>query len=254
AFDVSVPTWGFCGSPLVVGDRLLMQVAQDPGLIALDVWTGKLLWKTSKPEAAYSSLMLDLNPNARSNETAASDQDTVIGLSAKGYFAVRARDGKMIWQRQPELDGDFGVPCPVVTSFGVVFCGENNGLLIRDHGKTELRTLDDTLLADSHTPVAIGNDLLVAYEGLHRIDLTSGKRLWSVAENRITKYASVIASDTIAWVFTEDAEWLSVDAGRGTLLDRRMLSENSIRTLTHPAVAGDRIIVRVGDEIRCWKL
>ena len=49
--QVRVPTWGFNESPLVLGDRLLHN-AGSAG-VALDLKTGKTLWKSADGEAGY---------------------------------------------------------------------------------------------------------------------------------------------------------------------------------------------------------
>ncbi len=46
------PTWGFACSPLVDGDRLIVDVG---AVAALDKASGKVLWKSEKTQAGYSS-------------------------------------------------------------------------------------------------------------------------------------------------------------------------------------------------------
>lgn len=51
-FRVQPPEWGFSGSPLILGDR----IAVDMGVIAmLDKKTGNAIWRTKNYEPAYSS-------------------------------------------------------------------------------------------------------------------------------------------------------------------------------------------------------
>ena len=83
--QVRVPTWGFNGSPLVLGDRLLLN-AGSAG-VALDLKTGKTLWKSADGEAGYATpqpVMLGGQPH-------------VIVSSGRAYSAVKVADGQEAW-------------------------------------------------------------------------------------------------------------------------------------------------------------
>src|SRR5262249_24575046 len=56
-FKGRVPTWGHACSPLVEGDRLVVQVGGQPGacLVALDLDTGKEAWRSLDDRPGYSS-------------------------------------------------------------------------------------------------------------------------------------------------------------------------------------------------------
>ena len=51
-FGVSIPQWGFAGSPVVLGDALLVDVGR---IIALDKMTGEKIWRTDDYGPAYST-------------------------------------------------------------------------------------------------------------------------------------------------------------------------------------------------------
>ena len=115
---VPTPTWGFCGSPLVVDGSVMIQVARDPSLISLDLFSGKLQWQVKHEAAAYSSLML-----------LEDEKQYVVGVSDNSYFLRQVRrDGELAWSAEPEFAGDFGVPAPVVAANGLIFTSENNGI------------------------------------------------------------------------------------------------------------------------------
>ena len=82
---VRVPTWGFNGSPLVLGDRLLLNAGAAG--VALDLKTGKTLWKSAEGEAGYATpLPVQLG-----------GQPHVIVSSGRAYAAVRVADGREAW-------------------------------------------------------------------------------------------------------------------------------------------------------------
>ncbi|MFK8113041.1 MAG: PQQ-binding-like beta-propeller repeat protein [Rubripirellula sp.] len=249
-FRVPVPTWGFSGSPLVIEGQVLLQVADAPALISIDLFSGKLNWKVSGDPAAYASLMPVVN------------ETHVVGVSENGYFLRRVSDGRLVWSAEPNQEGDFGVATPVMVPGGVVFTSENNGVQLFGREKEDLSqaSLDfnESLLPDSHTPVAVGNQLLVADHGLHSLRLQDGLReAWVIAEEYIHSYASIIASSNRALVTTEDGRWLlasTVSNEKGKILDHQPLSSKRTRVLAHPAVHEDCIFVRVANQIRCYRL
>ena len=117
--------------------------------------------------------------------------------------------------------------------------------------------MNDTFLPDSHTPVAVGNLLLVAYEGIHGLDLSDRLSTnWSVGERWVNGYASIIATDDTALVTTDKGDLILIgfDQKSARVLDRVALGDGKISVLSHPAIAGKRLLIRVGREIRCYRL
>ena len=50
------PKWGFCGSPLVAGGKLIINPGGKPLIAALDPETGKLLWEARRPARTTPAL------------------------------------------------------------------------------------------------------------------------------------------------------------------------------------------------------
>jgi len=54
--DGNCPTWGYSGSPLVVENKVIVQTGSSDGsLVALDITTGKEVWRGGTAEAGYAS-------------------------------------------------------------------------------------------------------------------------------------------------------------------------------------------------------
>jgi len=246
-FNIPVPTWGFSGSPLVVDDLVFIQVAGDPSLVGLDLFSGEIRWQVANEYefASYASLMI------------ASDRATLIGVGKESYFTRTIDDGQSEWSAKPDLFGDFGVPSPVIVPGGVVFTSENNGVQLFSLPGSEAAAVNDTLFPDSHTPVCVDDQLLLAHRGLHSLRLDDGlKEKWCVGESIITGYASIIASKRRALVTTEDGQLILVDIGgqEPQILDHQSLSKRKTKVLSHPAIHANHLFVRVGSEVRCYTL
>lgn len=248
-FGAKSPEWGFCGSPLVIDDTIFLQVGTTAAIAAIDLFTGKTKWQVNGPPIAYSSLQ------------AASNKKLLIGVDERGYFARRTSDGSAVWKFEPPNSGDFGVPSPVLTRDGLVFASENNGLTMVDSTEDSFTrgatSVFEDLTPDTHTPVSVGDLLLVAFDGLHALETTSEmKPRWTLATSDITGHASIIASADRALVTTSRGVLLLFDlnAPDGRLIDRRQLAENHVTVLSTPAITDKRLLLRVGAELRCYRL
>jgi outer membrane protein assembly factor BamB len=247
-FEAPLPTWGFSASPLVIDGVILLPLGNESPLVALDLLSGETRWRVAAGASAYASLM-------------PIGENMIAGVSEDGYFLRRRDDGSSVWSYESEFSGDFGVPSPVVGQHGAIFSGENNGVLwfkdLLKERADQASAVDERLIPDSHTPVVVGDQLLVAHDGLHSLNLREAlSESWSIAGDMITGYASIIASADRALVTTEGGKLLLVDLGDnpGKLLDQQMMTEDRHSLLSHPAILGDRLLVRVKSEVRCYRL
>ncbi len=81
--EIPIPTWGFSGSPLVDGDRLILNVG-DAGA-AVNKSTGELLWKSESRECGYSSPVPIINQN----------QKKIILGSGRSYVCIDPSTGTL---------------------------------------------------------------------------------------------------------------------------------------------------------------
>lgn len=86
--DVRLPGWGCSAAPLVVGDRLLVNLGAAGA--AVDKKTGELIWSSEDREAGYATpvVMPESNPPA------------AIFASGKAYVAVEIETGRQLWSER----------------------------------------------------------------------------------------------------------------------------------------------------------
>jgi outer membrane protein assembly factor BamB len=80
-YDLAIPDWGFDGSALLLGDRLILNLGQ--GGIALAADSGKTRWASDPSEAGYS--------------TPVPFSGGVIVSSGESYSAVKVDSGEVVW-------------------------------------------------------------------------------------------------------------------------------------------------------------
>ena len=123
---VKVPHWGFAGSPLVVGDIVI--VATAGALAGYDIATGNSRWVGPTSRGGYSSpQLLTLGGVAQ-----------VVLLNGDGAISVSPTDGTALWKYK--WDGD-GIVQPAVTADGDVLIGSGSGMagvgLVRVQSRTK---------------------------------------------------------------------------------------------------------------------
>ena len=115
-FRADLPTWAYCSSPLIVGNRLIV----NPGsprysLVALDLKTGTTVWNASGAEANYGSYLVAEVQGLQ--QVVGYDQEEVSGRSSV--------DGRVIWSKPLGKTPGYLVPSPVVMRDQLLLCGSN---------------------------------------------------------------------------------------------------------------------------------
>jgi len=90
-FNVTVPEWYAGQCPLVDGDRVILGTGGDALVIAVDLATGKVVWKSRNPhkwEMTHSSLMpVEINQTRM-----------YVYCASRGVAGVAAQDGAVLWE------------------------------------------------------------------------------------------------------------------------------------------------------------
>ena len=251
-YSVTLPTWGFCGSPLIDGDRVIIQTGVPAAsLVALSLETGGEVWRSAGSDASYSSFVIADNPTG--SQIVGYDLD-----SAGGWDAVT---GRRLWKLQPEHGGDFNVPTPLVRGNNLWLTTENNGTRryqFDEAGKFNSKPVSSNfvLASDTHTPVMTGTKIYGVWNGLHCLNADSLETAWSNDAEMYGGYASIIASENRVLILTQYADLVLLDAlsDEYVELGKWKLGDGATETHSHPAIAGTQLFVRVGQRIVCFQL
>jgi outer membrane protein assembly factor BamB len=189
------PFYGFAGSPIVVGD-LVVLTANTAGM-AVKRDTGELVWTSEKPPKDFKS-----TDRSTSTGTAYSTpvlyegggRRLAVVASWRGVTSVDVRTGEPAWQFGWEMDPGGSLVDPVLA--GDLICvaraWDYSGFLLRMSGtgpRLIWRTAD--LFCNGAPPVIIEGDIytmnmgpsggtLVAPTTLRCLDLGTGRLMWDV--------------------------------------------------------------------------
>ncbi len=245
--------WGHSGSPLIVDGKIILQPGgTEASLVALDCETGDVEWKTAGVEPSYSSFVAKT----------VGEQQQVIGYDARSLGGWDVSTGRRLWSLIPPEPGDFNVPTVLSLDDRLVVSSENNGTRIyhfsRDgklHPEPDFVNTD--LQPDSHTPVISGGRVFGISGDLYGLD--PQRKLATVStlsEDAFAGYGSLIATDLRMLALTSEGELLLIDTAspETAILSRLLLREDRSQILSHPAIAGDSLYVRLGTSLCRLKL
>lgn len=103
-FGGSVPHWGFSESPLIDGNRLILNTGgSGHAVVALDKMTGKIVWKSQSDRAAYSSAILAQTGGVKQ----------VLTFTSQGAVGLRADNGELLWRYDNVANRTANIATPI---------------------------------------------------------------------------------------------------------------------------------------------
>lgn len=240
--------WGHSGSPLLVDGKLIVQPGGKRGsLVALDPDSGDVLWKSAGIAAGYSSFVAGTFGG----------RQQVVGYDSASLGGWDVNDGSRIWTLVPPVKGDFNVPTVIPWQSDLFVSTENNGTRrysFSADGKinSEPLAVNRDLKPDSHTPVISGDRIHGIWNEFYSVDLKTLKTEYASDDAAFGGYGSLIGSDSRLLCLTENGELLliSTDTPQPKILSRQNLATVGASVLSHPAIAGDSLYVRIGRQLR----
>jgi outer membrane protein assembly factor BamB len=241
--DVRPPGFGgLAGSPLVLGDRLILNGS--PGGMALDLKTGKTLWKSGKGPGGHATpVPLQIN------------RKTHLAIhSPRALTIVDATDGKEVWTTERRQPIGVNAPDPVVDGTKVfVTAGRAFGGAVFDvTGATAPLWEQVGLSSHWHTSVLVGGFLYGPdgnnSEGAGRSPTSLRCLDWKTGEIKWTEsklgFNGLIAVGGKLLVLTETGDLVLAEASpqRYTELGSTHVIEG--RAFTAPSFANGRVFVR----------
>lgn len=248
--------FGFGTSPILEGDRLLLNVGGDSknaGIVAFDAKTGKTLWTATEERASYSSPVAATIGGRRH----------VLFATRLSMLSVDPTNGHVLFQFP------FGKYGPAVTAANPVVIGDrvfitasyNFGATLAQvggSGAVRIWESDDVLSSQYTTPI-LHDGVLFGIHGrqdagaaaVRCIDPATKKVLWSTDG---FGYASMIMADGKLIILKTDGELVLVRADKSKFIElaRTRLFSDTTRAL--PALSNGRLLVRDTSTLKCVDL
>jgi outer membrane protein assembly factor BamB len=245
--------WGFCGSPLLVDDKIIVTPgAADAAIVALSAETGEVVWKTPGDLPSYGSLIVATLGGKRQ----------IVGHDKTSLGGWDIGDGHRLWRLDPPRKNDFNVPTPSEVNDRLLVSTENNGTRLYAFDNQGVIVAEPVatnldLVPDAHSPVVVGDRVFGISSGLFCLDLNNGlQAIWKTEDQPFQSYGSIIGSSDRILVTTQRGQLLLIDgmAGEYRALSQLPLFKDEPGIYSHPALVGDRLYVRSSGAVHCLVL
>jgi len=254
-----VPTWGFCGTPLLVGGRLVVQVAgRKTALVALDALTGREVWRAHGEGPGYGSLI----------HVRLGGRWQIVGHESAGLCGWSPEDGRLLWRVVPPEPHDFNVPTPMRVGELLAAATENNGFRLYGFEGGGIIRPDPVARCEAFspqmaTPILAGGRVWGQDDGVV-MALALGREVRVCGEWRdpaFDEYATLLAGEGRVLAVAQNGELFLFrdDAVQGALPERLKVfgarqDGKATEVWSAPALAGGRLFLRSQDEVVCLTL
>lgn len=258
AMGGKMPMWGFSGTPLLLGERLIVQVGGKNLAVALDRKTGNTLWSSEAGDCGYAAVT--------ALEIGGATQVIVFGGTT--LAGLDPANGKTLWQcKWPTA---FGMNCTTPLLIGpnrILVCSSDHG------GKGGMAAVDvnggeATLAWENHKvgpghndPVILGR-FAYAYTGYSLdpkgfvcVDLSTGEQKWFNEEIGGPGSAVQIGKDRALCLSNRGDLSLIKPTDRGMrLFSKRTVFENAHPVWTQPVIARGKLYLRYTNQLVCYQI
>jgi hypothetical protein len=248
-----LPTWGYCGTPLVTGELVVgAPGGKDASIAALDRQTGTMRWQTPGPGAAHSSLIAGTFGGRRQ----------IVGYDAISLGGWDPHTGERLWTLVPPTSGDFNVPTPVAWRDRLFVATENNGARLygfdrRGRIHPQPLSINETFCPETSSPVIVGTRVFGCASELRSLTLSGNlEETWRAQDVEPTLHATLMATEQRVLIFTHEGELALVDptgAEPRTVARQRVL-EAGTEVYAHPAISARRLFLRNDTTLYCLRL
>ena len=251
-----MPTWGFCGMPLVDGDKVILIPGGRQGdLVAVNNKTGETVWRSKEPtdKVSHSSPILVEIGGVRQ----------IVLFTDASVAGVQASDGHLLW-RAPRAGRAAMIPTPIYHDGEVyVTAGYNTGCnlfkITADQGKfSAVQVYANSVMVNQHGGVVLVGKYLYGYsdsKGWTCQDFESGKAVWQ--ENSKLGKGSVTYADGLLY--------LRAEAGKGTVVIIEATPDgykevsrfdppdrSKLNSWPHPVITDGCLYLRDQDVLQCY--
>ena len=247
-FGGSNITWGISESPLVLGEKVLVNPG-GPGasVVALNKKDGALVWKSQSDRAGYSSAI----PVEVGGKT------QVVFFTHTRVVGLDLGDGKLLWE-YPRAANDVANAATPIVRGNRVFVSSDYGtgggrveLKAGEKGSVAAREVYFTKEMRNHhsSSILIGEHLYGFSSGiLTAMRFDTGEVAW---RDRSVGKGSMVYADGMLYCLSENGVVGLVEATPEAYREkgRFRIPQDSLPTWTHPVIAGGHLYLRDQDTI-----
>ena len=243
-FGGSNITWGISESPLVVGNKLLVNAGgRGASIVALNKTDGSLIWKSQDDKAGYSSAIpLEVNGGTQ-----------VVFFTADRAVGLDLKDGRLLWEYAKPANNVANAATPIARANRVFISsdyGTGGGVVeIKPDNKAQEIWFSKNMRNHHSSSVLIGDHLYgFSSSILTAMKFDTGEIAW---RDRSVGKGSLVYADGHLYCLSENGVVGLVEATPVGYKEkgRFRIQQQSSPTWAHPVVAGGRLYLRDQDTI-----
>ncbi len=231
------PTWGYASSPLVLGEKLLLDVGgKGIATVALNKVTGAVIWQAGDDPVAYSSPIV----------IGSGDNPAVAFFNARALVVRTANDGRELWRFpwKTQYDVNAATPIPVGDAVFISSGYGHGGALVRPSGATADAVWESKSMRNQINSSVLWQGHLYGFDesSLNCLEAATGAVKWK--RGGLGK-GSLILADGKLVIMSEKGQLViarPTPEKYDSLAEAQVLSKN--RCWVVPTLAHGRIFVR----------
>jgi outer membrane protein assembly factor BamB len=243
-------TWGISESPLVVGERLLVN-AGGPGasVVALNKKDGSLIWKSQSDRAGYSSAI----PVVVGGKT-----QVVFFTSTRG-LGLDLETGALLWDYPKAANNVANAATPVARGNRVFITSDygNGGGLVEIKSDAKGVSASEVYftkeMRNHHSSSILVGEHLYGFSGgiLTAMRFDTGEVAW---RDRSVGKGSLVFADGMFYALSENGVVGLFEANPTSYVERGRfrIPQDSLPTWAHPIIAGGHLFLRDQDTIYAY--
>lgn len=243
-FGGSNITWGISESPLVMGNKLVVNAGgPDASIVALNKSDGSLIWKSQSDKAGYSSA-IPVQVNGATQ---------VVVFTGQRAVGLDVNDGRLLWEYAKPSNRVANVATPIVRANRVFISsdyGTGGGVVeIKPDNKAEEIYFTKEMRNHHSSSVLVGDHLYGFSSAiLTAMKFDTGEIAW---RDRSVGKGSLVYADGHLYCLSENGVVGLVEATPAGYKEkgRFRIEQGSLPTWAHPVVAGGRLYLRDQDTI-----
>lgn len=260
----TVPRYGVCCSPLVVGNRVLVSVGgKGSSIVAFDTDTGEIAWQAFDDPASTSSPVL-FSLGGSPGKSLLPD---VVFMTSLRLVAVNPLDGNVNWEFPMTFSPAGASPTPLVVDNQLITSTMTNGstairvaienekaAATQEWQQEELAGYFSTGAAGDGKLYLVTNSLMpVPSAALRCVELKTGKELWK-KDGIGYFHAGLIRLGDGKLLILDDSGLLRLAETNDKEYRELCTSRVCGGTLINPALSDGRVFVRDDKELVCVQL
>jgi len=208
-YGATVPQWWAGQCPLIDGDNVILAPGGDALVIAVDLKTGELVWRSPNPRGWIMTHVSIMPMNVEGRQT-------YVYCGSGGVAGISAEDGSLLWETIDWQISKATVPSPTILEDGKIFLsgGYAAGALMLQIKQQDEQLAVETLFrlkpkrfgSTQHTPILFENHIYGVREQdkeLVCLDL-EGNEVWSSGSQHRFGIGPYMIADNMIFVMDDE--------------------------------------------------